>query len=105
MFYKKPANFKSNFNCFSLEPDFQAYSVQQPLSFELKSEMDGQPDFVAIADPQQVLVENNSIRDKPLDPEFIDNYLQKNRHRVRILTFRGIYLPMGHNLKSVKTQT
>lgn len=33
-------------------------------------------------DQQQSLVENNSVRSKPLDPEFIDNYLQKNRHRI-----------------------
>jgi hypothetical protein len=31
---------------------------------------------------EQPLVDNNSVRNKPLDPEFIDNYLEKNRHRV-----------------------
>lgn len=34
-------------------------------------------------DHQQALSENNSIRNKPLDPEFVDKYLQKNRHRVK----------------------
>lgn len=32
------------------------------------------------------LSENNSIRNKPLDPEFVDKYLQKNRHRVNFLS-------------------
>lgn len=31
---------------------------------------------------EQPLVDNHSVRNKPLDPEFIDNYLEKNRHRV-----------------------
>lgn len=55
---------------------YQNYGVQ-PMTFDIKPKIEPQ-------EYSEPLVENNSIRAKPLDPEYIDSYMQKNRHRVSI---------------------
>jgi hypothetical protein len=50
------------------------------MNFPIKTEMDAPSMGQGFG--EQPLVDNNSVRNKPLDPDFIDNYLEKNRHRV-----------------------
>ncbi|KAI6210848.1 hypothetical protein M3Y96_00371400 [Aphelenchoides besseyi] len=68
-------NTPMNSNMQSIDPSYQNFANQQ-------MGMDSQLMANYAVGEQDQIHENNSIRHKPLDPEYIDNYLQKNRHRI-----------------------